>query len=196
MDKTPMRVFNNMGASRSYMSKSFYMANTSLHTVPKFSTASKGIIVRNGQLVSVMFIIPITSSIQGHVFEIFTMVADIHEGIDIVFRLRNMTEIEDEISTKTGSFYFLNRSIPSMGKTYLKLISPFSEELKGKAIGKLYDDKKNYATKLWLIKNQSLVEFINNTSEPVSFSNKVPVGILDLRSLGYLKGNYEDIVSK
>ena len=68
-------------------------------------------------------------------FEIFTVVADIHEGIDLVFRLRNMTEIEGEISTKTGSFKFLNRSVPiypkdnlevpNMGKTYLKLISPF-----------------------------------------------------------------------
>ena len=33
-------------------------------------------------------------------FKIFTMVAHIHEGIDLVFRLRNMTEIEGEISTK------------------------------------------------------------------------------------------------
>ena len=50
--------------------------------------------------------------------------------------------------------------------------------------------------KLWLIRNQSLVQFINNTSEPVRFSSKVPLGILDLRSLGYFKLNYENIVSK
>ena len=117
-----------------------------------------------------------------------------------------MTEIDGDISTKTGSFKFLNRSIPiypkdnlevpSMGKTYLKLISPFSEELNGKDIAKLWDDNKNHTIKLWLIKNQSFVEFINNTSEPVRLSNKVPIGILDLRSLGYFKVNYEDIVSK
>ena len=41
MDKTPMRVLFDMGASKSYMSKSFYMANTSLHTLPKSSTTSK-----------------------------------------------------------------------------------------------------------------------------------------------------------
>ena len=115
-------------------------------------------------------------------FEIFTLVADIHEGIDLVSRLRNMTETEGEISTKTGSCIFLNMSIPiyprdnlevsSKGKTYLKLISPFSEELNGKVIAKLWDDKKNYTLKLQLVKNQSLVEFINNTSEPVWFSNK------------------------
>ena len=153
-----------------------------------------------------MFIIPVTCSIQEHVFEIFTMVAYIHVGIDLVFRLWNMTEIEGEISTKTGSFKFLNRSIPiypkgnlevpSMGKVYLKLISLFSEELNGKAITKLWDDNKNHTLKLWLIKNQSLVEFINNTSEPVRFSDKIQIGILDLQSLGYFKVNYEGIVSK
>ena len=137
-------------------------------------------------------------------FKIFTMVADIHEAIDLVFELRNMTEIEGEISTKTGSFRFLNRSIPIypkdnlevpiMGKTYLKVISPFSEELNGKAIAKLWD--KNNILKLWLIRNQSLVAFVNNTSDPVRFSNKVLIGILDLRSLGYCNANFEDIVSK
>ena len=47
-------------------------------------------------------------------------------GIDLIFGLRNMTEIEGEISTKAGSFKFLNRfnhiypkdnlEKPSMGK--------------------------------------------------------------------------------
>ena len=169
------------------------MANTSLHTLPKFSTNSKGIIVGNGQLVPVMFIIPVTCSIQDHVFQIFAMVADIHEDIDLVFRLRNMTEIEGEISTKTGSFKFLNRSIPiypednlevpSMHKTYLKVINPFSEELNGKAITKLWDDIKNHTIKLWLMKNQSSVEFVNNTSEPVRFSDKVPIGMLSMSTM-------------
>ena len=88
-----------------------------------------------------------------------------------------------------------NLEVPSMGKTYLKLISLISEEHNGKAIVKLWDDNMN-PLKLWLINNQSLVEFINNTSEPVGFSNKVQIGILGLRSLGYFKVNYEDLVSK
>ena len=121
IDKTLMRVVFDMGASKHYMPKSFYMVNTGLHTLPKFSTTSKGIIVGNGQLVPVMFIIPVTCSIQDHVFKIFTMVADIHEGIDLVFGLRNMTEIEGEISTKTGSFRFLNRSIAIYPKENLEV---------------------------------------------------------------------------
>ena len=43
--------------------------------------------------------------------------------------------------------------VPSIGKTYLKVISPFSEELNGKAITKLWDDNKNHTLKLQLIKN-------------------------------------------
>ena len=85
MDKTPMRVLFDTGSRKCYMSNSFYMANTGLHTLPKLYATSKGIIVGNGQLVCVMFIIPITCSIQDHVLEIFTMVADIHEALDIVF---------------------------------------------------------------------------------------------------------------
>ena len=123
MGETPMTVLFDTGARKSYMSKSFYMANTSLHTLPKFSTTSKGIIVGNCQLVPVMFIIPITCFIQDDVFEIFTMMADMHEGIDLVFRLRNMTEIDGEISTKTGSFKFFNRSIPIYTKDNLEVPS-------------------------------------------------------------------------
>ena len=125
MDETPMRVLFDMSSSKCYMTKSFYMANTHLHTLPKLSVkyASKGIIVGNGQLFPIMFIIPVTCSIQNHVFKIFTMVADIHEGIDLVFGLRNMTEIEGEISNKTGSFRFLNRSIPIYPKDNLEFPS-------------------------------------------------------------------------
>ena len=78
MDKTPRRVLFDTGTSKGYMSKSFYMANISLHTLPKFSSTSKGIIVGNGQLVPVFFIITVSCFIQDHVFEIFTMVVAIH----------------------------------------------------------------------------------------------------------------------
>ena len=60
MDMTSIRVLFDMSASTSYMCKSFYMANTSLHILPKLSTTSKGITVANGQIVPVIFIIPVT----------------------------------------------------------------------------------------------------------------------------------------
>ena len=53
------------------------------------------------------FYIPVKWSIQDHVFEIFTMVADIHEGIDLVFGPWKMTEIEGEIQYKNRFFQVL-----------------------------------------------------------------------------------------
>ena len=44
--------------------------------------------------------------------------------------------------------------------------------------------------------NQGVVEFINNTSQEVKFSKRDMRGILDMRSLGYFKVNYEDLVRK
>ena len=49
LDQSPVRMLFDTGASKSYMSKSFYMANQSVHKIPKFSTSSKGIMVGNGQ---------------------------------------------------------------------------------------------------------------------------------------------------
>ena len=43
MDNTPMKLFFDSGASRSYLSKKFYDANKSLHKLPKFITTCTGI---------------------------------------------------------------------------------------------------------------------------------------------------------
>ena len=38
----------------------------------------------NGQYVSVLFVIPMIVDIHGHRFEIFTLVSEIHDNIDLV----------------------------------------------------------------------------------------------------------------
>ena len=90
------------------------MANKLLHTLQKFSTSSKGILVGNGQHVPVLFVIPIVFTVSGHCFEIYTIVAEIHDGIDLVFGMKNMVETEDMLSARNGTFQFINRSIPMM----------------------------------------------------------------------------------
>ena len=47
MDNTPMKIFFDSGASRSYLSKKFYDANKSLHRLPKFVTTCTG----NGSII-------------------------------------------------------------------------------------------------------------------------------------------------
>ena len=46
--------------------------------------------------------------IQGHLFEIYTIVATLHEGIDLVIGMKNMVELEGILNTRTSSFDFLS----------------------------------------------------------------------------------------
>ena len=85
MDNTPMKLFFDSGASRSYLSKKYYDANKSLHRLPKFGTTCTGIKIGNGSIIPTLFIIPIQFMTHGHVFEVYTIVAEIDDGMDLVF---------------------------------------------------------------------------------------------------------------
>ena len=61
------------------------MCCKSLHTLPKFASKTQRIHVGNGQFVSVLFIIPIIIDVHGHRLEIYTLVSEIHENVDLVF---------------------------------------------------------------------------------------------------------------
>ena len=50
MDNTPMKLFFDSGASRSYLSKKFYDANKSLYKLHKFVTTCTGIKTGNGSM--------------------------------------------------------------------------------------------------------------------------------------------------
>ena len=50
--------------------------------------------VRNGQYVGVLFVIPVIMTIQNHRFEIFTLVSDIHENVDLLIGTKNLFELE------------------------------------------------------------------------------------------------------
>ena len=69
-------------ASKSFMSKSFYMQCKSLHNLPKFTSTTQRIQVRNGQCVDILFIIPVIVNIHRHRFEIYTLISEIHENVD------------------------------------------------------------------------------------------------------------------
>ena len=51
MDNTPMKLFFDSGASRSYLSNKFYDANKTLHKLPKFGTTCTGIKIGNGSII-------------------------------------------------------------------------------------------------------------------------------------------------
>ena len=91
LDNTECRILIDTGASKSYMSKSYYMWCKSLHTLPKFaSTMQTRLQVGNGQYVAVLFVIPVIVDIHGHKSGVFMLVSEIHDNVDMVLGMKNM----------------------------------------------------------------------------------------------------------
>ena len=88
LDGMKCQLLLDTGASKSFMSKSFYMHCMSLHTLPKFAATTQKIQVGNGQCISVLFIIPVIVEVHGHRFEIYTLVSEIHENVDLVLGIK------------------------------------------------------------------------------------------------------------
>ena len=105
-----MPILLDMGASKSFMSKLYYMHYKSLHSLPKFASKTQRILVGNGQFVSVLFIIPVIVGIHGHRFEICRLVSEIHESMDIVLGIKNVFKLEGVINSQDWSCNFLNKS--------------------------------------------------------------------------------------
>ena len=71
---TDCQILLDIGASKSYMSKSYYLRCKSLHALPKFASNTQRTQVGNGQYIGVLFVIPVIVDVHGHRFEIFTLV--------------------------------------------------------------------------------------------------------------------------
>ena len=56
-------------------------------------------ILGNGQFIRVLFIMPRLIAIHGHRSEIFTLVSEMHENVDLVFGIRNIFELEGIINS-------------------------------------------------------------------------------------------------
>ena len=183
------------GASKSYMSKGFYMRHPHLHKYPKFNSMVRNLQVGNEELVATLFVILFIFKIGNHLFEIYTLVSEIQQNMDIILGVKNMFEIEGEVSCCTSQFKFLNRSLPIFplsthrikvgAKTYVKAKVPFSEKLLGHAIVKLLHQGSLGTMKIRLVDNLTVIQIINNTPSTMYLSPEQSIGIGDLRSLGY-----------
>ena len=60
----------------------------SLYSLPKFASEMQRIEVGSGQFVSVLFIIPVIIDVHGHRSEIYTLVSEIHENVDLVLGIK------------------------------------------------------------------------------------------------------------
>ena len=96
---TVCQLLLDTGASKSFMSKSYYMQCKSLYSLSKFASKTQRIQVGNGQFVSVLFIFPVIIDVHGHRFEIYTLVSKIHENVDLVLGIINVFELEGVINS-------------------------------------------------------------------------------------------------
>ena len=193
------QILLDTGASKSYMSKSYYLKCKLLHNLPKFASKMQRIQVGNGQYVGVLFVIPVIVEINGHRLEVFMLVSEIFDNIDMVLGIKNLFKLEGVIDMRESSFRFLSRSIPIFpreqvvikpGEKKLILIeTPFTEEISGMAIVKIIDQEQKMPMmlKLKFIRNKAILDITNNSRETIIFDKKTSIGILDLRSLGYYK---------
>ena len=183
------------GASKSYMSKAYYMRNRSLHSLPKFETHIRSLQVGNGCKVATLFVIPMLMKINGHRFEIFTLVSEIEEHIDLVFGMKNIHEVEGEHSTRHSEFRFMNRAISLFltenftlkpgCKRFVKVIAPFPQDLSGIAIVKIVQGNRTLILQCKIQKNLGVMDIVNTSETPMIFSSKTAIGIVDIRSLGF-----------
>ena len=149
LDSTECQLLLDTGAIQSFMSKSFYMQCKSPQSLPKFASKTQRIQVGNGQCVSILFIIPITIDVHWHRFEIYTLVLEIHENVDLVLGIKNVFELEGVINSRDCCFKFLNQSVPIFAEhniilkpneqKLIKVNVPFIDEKSGLAIVKILD---------------------------------------------------------
>ena len=183
------------GASKCYMSKQFYLKHKCLHNLPKYKSKIVKLRVGNGQKVTAHFVVPIVLRIQQHRFEIFALVSDIQNSLDLVIGMKNLHELEAEHSSRHSELRFLNRAVPMFPfenfslkpgqKRFIKFVVPFFQTLNGKAIIKLNIGPHVYTLQCKLFNNLGVFDLVNTSKLTMFFNESTAFGIVDIRSLGY-----------
>ena len=139
-----------------------------------------------------LFIIPVIVEIHGQRFEIYTLVSEIHENVDLVLGIKNVFELEGVINSRDGCFKFLNRSLPIYPEKevvlkpneqkLMKIKAPFVEEISGMAIVKIIDGG-TYSTlviKLKITHNKAMLDILNKGKDTMILKPEEMIGIIDL----------------
>ena len=96
---------------------------------------------------SILFVIPIIVDIHSHRFEVYTLVSEIHENVDLVLGIKNVFQLEGVINSWECCFSFLKMSIPLFPhekiilkpkeQKLVKIEVPFIDKISGLAIVKI-----------------------------------------------------------
>ena len=116
-----------------------------------------------------------------------------------------MTETEGRLNTRTGEYDFIGRSIqvypqndldvPVGKQVLIKIKGPFGDKLSGRIMTKLFGSEKVFTMKLKVENNQGCVQIINKGQDIVKLRKDKAIGILDLRTVGYFKVNYQKMIT-
>ena len=151
--------------------------------------------------------IPIIIEVHNHRFEIYTLVSEIHENVDLVLGIKNVFELEGVINLRDCRLEFLNRSVPiypkkevvlkTDEKKLVKVKALFVDEISGLAIIKIIDEKTNstLSIKLKFTHNKAILDIGNIGKDTMILHPKEMIGIVDIRSLGYYKIKQGNCVS-
>ena len=138
-----------------------------------------------------LFIIPVIIDVHGHGFEIYSLVSQIHEKVNLVLGINNVFELEGVINSRDCCFKFLNRSVPvfpekeiilkAKEQKLIKVKAPFVDEISGTAIIKILVGG-TYSTlliKLKLMHNEAILDIVNNGKDTMIFKLEEMIGIID-----------------
>ena len=75
----------------------------------KFTSITRRIQVGNGQNVRVLFVIPVIITIHRHRFEIFMLVSEIHQNVDLVLGIKNLFQLEGVIDSRDSCLIFFKQ---------------------------------------------------------------------------------------
>ena len=92
-----------------------------LYALLKSALTTQRTQVGNGQCVAVLFVILVVIDVFDHRFEMFTLMSEIHDNVDLVLGIKNVFESEGVIDMWDSSFKLLNRSIPFFSKEQIIL---------------------------------------------------------------------------
>ena len=184
-----MSILLDTGASKCYMSRAYFERNKLLHNLPRLKSTIKSLRVGNGNEVSAHFVIPVLLKIAGHKFEIYALVSDIQPSIDLVLGMKNMHEIEGELSPRNSEFRFLNRAVPLFTMEnfslkpgcmrFVKCIAPFPTTIK------IVQGIRTITVQCKIHNHLGVLDLVNTSKTTMLFSTDSALGIVDIRSLGF-----------
>ena len=113
---------------------------------------------------------------MGHRFEIYMLVSEIHNNIDLVLGIKNVFKLEGIFNSWECCFNFLNRLLPIFLKEkvilkpgewkIVKVEAPFTDEISSLAIIKLLDKLTHsvMVLKVKFVWNMAMLDMVNNSN--------------------------------